>query len=186
MDRRRRVGASAKKNADRNPRNWVESRKVLAKIRNSNIKITQQPQQRATYGQRHLISSIELNLDRHFQPPWATEGGRIRAMRWRDVRQTSHDGDPRGQYSYWRNDWETPSWERYGHGGSRRGQQHGCPKVGKDNARVVLATGPGNPPAVRFLAGGSVRVVTRPKTRTAMSWRVCYPDRTETLCFLAG
>jgi len=32
---------------------------------------------------------------------------------------------------------------------------------------------------------GSVRVVTQPKTRTAMSWRVCYPDQTETLCFLA-
>jgi len=33
---------------------------------------------------------------------------------------------------------------------------------------------------------GSVWVITRPKTWTTMSWRVCYPDHTETLCFLAG
>ena len=57
--------------------------------------------------------------------------------------------------------------------------------------QVVLATGPGNPPAVRVLTGGSVRFgsvrfVTRPKTRPALSWRVCYPDRTYTRGVLAG
>jgi hypothetical protein len=33
---------------------------------------------------------------------------------------------------------------------------------------------------------GSVRFVTRPKTRTSWSWRGCHPDRTKTSCFLAG
>ena len=42
---------------------------VLVNIRNTTIEMTQQPQQIATYGQRHSISSNELTLDRHFQSP---------------------------------------------------------------------------------------------------------------------
>jgi len=79
-DRRRRVGALAEENTHRNPRNWVESRKVLAKIWNSNIKSTKQPGQRAKYGLQHSISSIKMTLDRHFQPPWTTWGGWMGAM----------------------------------------------------------------------------------------------------------
>jgi len=90
LDHRRRVGASAKKTAHRNPRNWVESRKVLAKIRNSNIEITQQPRQRATYGQGHSISNIKLTLDRHFQPPRTTEAGWMQATR----RNSTTSGKP--------------------------------------------------------------------------------------------
>jgi hypothetical protein len=39
-------------------------------------------------------------------------------------------------------------------------QRHGTLK--RNGLRVVLATGPGNPPAVRFLAGGSVRFGSLP------------------------
>jgi len=46
---------------------------------------------------------------------------------------------------------------------------------------LVLAAGP-----VFDRRFGSVPFVARPKTRTAMPWRVCYADRTKTLCFLAG
>jgi len=48
--------------------------------------------------------------------------------------------------------------------------------------RIVLATGPGNPPVLRLLTCGSVRfrLQTRPKTRPAWSWPGCYQDRTST------
>jgi len=49
--------------------------KVLVKIRNRNIKITQQLWQWVTYGQLHSICSIEQTLDRQLQPPWTIEGG---------------------------------------------------------------------------------------------------------------
>jgi len=44
--------------------------------KNRNGETTQQPGERSTSGQRHLISSIDLTPKRHFQHLWTTGGGR--------------------------------------------------------------------------------------------------------------
>jgi hypothetical protein len=53
---------------------------------------------------------------------------------------------------------------------------------------VVLATDPGYPASVRVGPGteSPVRVRNHQGIRPALSWRGCYPDRTENRGFLAG